>query len=471
MITYDIAKRKGLPKYEYLHHCIRNDIRTGQLSANAKLPSKREFSRHLGVSISTIGQAYDLLVSEGYIEARPGSGFYVCPNRDQGTYQSQSYLRERVDDALNMTENQSPQALFPAETWARLMRKTLSERDPELLETVPFSGLLALRLAIVSHLYEFKGICASPDQVVIGAGTEYLYGRLLQLFGSRCTIAIGDYGSKNLFNVTQPMGTRWDYFDVDKEGLCLGTLEESPADVVHVSPANHFPTGAVMSQQRRSQLIKWASHSPQRYIIEDDYDSELRFSGRALPSLFAQDDNGKVIYLNTFSKTLVPSIRISYMVLPLPLMELYRKQLSFYSCTVSSFEQYTLAQFISGGFFERHIMRLRRHYDRKRISLLAVLEESPLMSIANIQPSEVGTHLLMHVNTRLSDDQVKESARKAGMHLSMLSDYCVRPSIYNISCIVLNVASIPQSKIPDAVKVLELVFADDIARVLERRGS
>ena len=457
-----------MPKYEYLHHRIRNDIRTGILAGNTKLPSKRALSQHLDISVSTVEQAYDLLISESYIYSKPGSGYYVCPNRNEGTYQN---VKEEIEKSgegditvFDMKANHSPQELFPAETWARLMRKTLSDHHPELYDTIPFNGLFALRQAIASYLYEFKGIRATPDQIVIGAGTEYLYGRLLQLFGSRCTIGIGDYGSKNLFNVSQGTGTRWEYFHVDSDGLNLDTLDESPVDAVHVSPANHFPTGVAMSQRRRKQLLDWAHREPQHYIIEDDYDSELRYSGRPAASLFAQDNGEKVIYLNTFSKTLVPSIRISYMVLPFPLMELYTKQLSFYSCTVSSFEQYTLAQFISGGYFERHIMRLRRFYDKRMSIVIEAFEKSPLMKIATLKEVEVGTHLLLHVNTRYSDSQIREAAARENIHLAMLSDYCARDSVYNNGYLVINVASIVSGQVEDVVHALQKVFEEDINR-------
>ena len=464
MITYDMTNRSGVSKYEHLHHCIRSDIRSGLLEGGSKLPSKRELSKHLGVSVSTIEQAYDLLVSEGYIEAKPGSGFYVCPNRNEGTYVEAQPQHADTSEKLDTRWDRSPQSLFPAETWARLMRKTLSERKPELLEAVPFNGLFALRRAITSYLYEFRGIYASPDQVVIGAGTEYLYGRLLQLFGSRCTIAIGDYGSKNLFNVSSTFGNSWDYLHVDQNGLCVDALEDSPANLVHVSPANHFPTGAVLSQDRRDKLIRWIHEKPQRYIIEDDYDSELRFSGRSMPALFSQDNEGKVIYLNTFSKTLVPSIRISYMVLPRPLMELYRKQSSFYSCTVSSFEQLTLAQFISGGYFERHIMKLRRHYDRQRSAITSAIKESKIMSIAHMMRSDVGTHMLLHVDTHMGDDEIVRAAAQRGIKLVMLSDYSVRPTMYSMNCIVVNEASIGLDQIETMIHVLEDIFARDINR-------
>ena len=479
MLTYDLEARGRLSKYEYLYRCIREDVRTGVLAAGEKLPSKRAFAQHLSVSVSTVEQAYDLLVSEGYVRARPGSGFYVCPHRDEGTYRSAraeaaSEDVQRNSEAVPPKEGQGAEGhidfkanrcglnLFPVDTWSRLMRRTLSERAPELFHTVPYNGLLALRQAIATYLFEFKGISTTPDRIIVGAGTEYLYNRLLQLLGPTGTIAIGDTSMSKLVDLSRGMGTSWCFVPVDEEGLCVDRLFDLKVDAVHVSPANHFPTGVVLSPERRERLLEWVHGSDRRYIIEDDYDSELRYAGRALPPLFTQDTQDRVVYLNTFSKILVPSIRISYMVLPLALTELYRARLSFYSCTVSSFEQYTLAQFINDGYLERHINRLRRYYDRQRKLVVSALESSPLMAIASIRPVNVGTHLLMHVRTRMGDADVREAAARRGMDLSMLSDYCVAPNVLNAHEVVVNFASIDPGQIGHVVDLLVDVFREDI---------
>lgn len=473
MITYDLARRGHQPKYEYLYRCIRRDIREGVLAAGTRLPSKRSLSDHLSVSVSTVEQAYDMLVSEGYIRPKPGSGFFVCQNRDWGTYADHESLQSTTEQRMaardpesdvrfDVKANRCSLDLFPADTWSRIMRKTLSDRDPILFETVPFNGLEALRRAIATHLYEFKGILTSPDRIVIGAGTEYLYGRLLQLFGPNCVVAIGAIGSAKLVEASRNIGTLWHYLPIDENGMRVEELASSAANVVHCSPANCFPTGVVMPSDRRAMLIAWAHERPDRYLIEDDYDSELRFSGRSLPSLCTSDNRDKVIYMNAFSKTLVPSLRISYMVLPEALMALYRKQLSFYSCTVSSFEQCALAEFITQGYFERHINRLRRYYGRQRKAMYEALEASPLMEIATVQEVDVGTHVLVQVNTRLSDEEIRQSARERGMHLAMLTDYCVRPTVFEAHRIVLNFASILPEQVDDVVALLVEVFRSDI---------
>ena len=313
-----------------------------------------------------------------------------------------------------------------------MRRKYLSEGNLALFDTVPFNGLARLREVISRYLYEFKGIHASPDCIIVGAGTEYLYSRLLQLFGNRTVVAIGDPGYKKFADISKSMGILWEYLPVDDEGILVNTLAESPAEVVHVSPANHFPLGIEMSSDRRRALLDWVNKDPHRYIIEDDYDSELRFGGRAQPSLFTQDFNQKVIYLNTFSKTLVPSLRISYMVLPKALMELYTRQLSFYSCTVSSFEQDALARFIENGYFERHVNRLRRYYDKQRHSIVQALEKSSLMNIASISNPLVGTHLILSVDSQLSDEEISHKAQDLEMHLAMLSDYCINLTVVSL---------------------------------------
>lgn len=482
MLTYDLDRRAPhQPKYEYLYRCIRADVRSGKLAVGVRLPSKRALAEHLAVSVSTVEHAYDSLVSEGYVDARPGSGFYVAANHaaegsavgssdaadGSGRQDGPARRREaaRGEGGIDFRANWCSMRLFPAETWARMMRKVLSDRTPELFETVPFNGLYELRNAIAGYLAEFKGIHASPDSIVVGAGTEYLYGKLLQLFGPNTVIAVGDPGYKKLADISRNSGVLWDYVPLDGEGLDVGRLAASPATVAHVSPANLFPVGTVMSASRRAAVLDWLHARPGRYLIEDDYDSELRFAGRALPPLFTQDDSDGVVYLNTFSKTLVPSLRISYLVLPDSLMELYRNQLSFYSCTVSSFEQLALANFIEQGHFDRHINRLRRYYGRQRAAAVQAIKTSPLAAVADVHVPDVGTHLLLSVRTHLSDDAVKRAARERGMSLAMLSDYCVHPVARYAHNVVVNFASIEPGQLQRAVDLLADVFREDIERV------
>ncbi len=465
MASYDMANRKGLSKYHYLHHCIRDDIRSGALAAGNRLPSKRAMALDLDVSVNTVERAYAQLVSEGYLEARPGSGFVVRAGMRDAVFAKPSFEEDEYADtsALDLRANRCSLELFPFDTWARMMRQVLSEHDTALLETVPFNGMLPLRRAISAYLYESKGIRVSPSLIVIGAGTEYLYGRLLQLLGLHRIIAIEDPGYKKFADVSRSYGTLWEYIPLDEQGASVTALENGRADTVHVSPANHFPSGTVMSQTRREELLAWVNKEPGRYIIEDDYDSEIRHEGHALPPLITQDKSGRVIYLNTFSKTMVPSIRISYMILPEQLMTLYRQHLSFYSCSVSSFEQIALAKFISEGYFERHINRMQRYYRGRRQFVLDAFAESKISSIAEVVGGQMGTHLLFHIRTGKSDLEVKQMAAERGVSIAMLSDYCARPSAQTANSIVMNFAAVSDMNMRKVMAVLEDIFASDIA--------
>ncbi|MBQ3404789.1 MAG: PLP-dependent aminotransferase family protein, partial [Oscillospiraceae bacterium] len=438
MLTYDINNRGESTIYEYLYGCIKADIMEGRLAANEKLPSKRTLAKNLGVSVTSIENAYDQLGLEGFIRAEAGKGFFVneigkteAPEEPEPLHdKSLAEIEDRHKEfIIDFKANRTSIENFPFTVWAKLVRNLLSDRNEEILGTIPYNGLKALRVALAKHLYMYRGMEVDPRQIIIGAGTEYLYSRLLQMFGQNTVIAIEDPGYKKFSEISSSQGILWDYIPIDREGMRLDMLQDSLANVIHVSPANHFPTGTVMPINRRLDLLNWAYQKPDRYIIEDDYDSELRYAGSLIPPMFAMDSRNKVIYINTFSKSIVPSLRISYMVLPPYLMELYRDTLSFYSCTVSSFEQMTLAHFISEGYFDRHINRMKRISKAKRDEVLNALMASPLSNISEIMEANAGTHFLLHVDTRLSDRSIKKRASEHHIELAMLSDYMSRPSL------------------------------------------
>lgn len=340
------------------------------------------------------------------------------------------------------------------------MREALSLPTDSLLRTVPYNGLPELRRAIADYLQRSRGMDVSPDHIIIGAGSEYLYGRLLQMFGPAITFASEDPGYKKLAAISASFGHYWESVPIDNSGLSVAALEESGADVVHVSPANHFPTGIVMPIKRRLELFEWANRASKRYIVEDDYDSEFRYSGHPVMPLYADDVSDKVIYLNTFSKTMVPSLRISYMVLPPKLLQHYVDTMSFYSCTVSSFEQYALARFIEDGHFERHINRTRNFYRKQRARVLAAVKASPLAAIAQVTEHNAGTHFLLQVNTALSEEEVRKRAAAAGLNVSMLSDYCYVQDKHAQPTLVVNYAGIEPERVQEAVERLVGVFPE-----------
>ncbi len=466
MLTYDLSQRGNHSIYEYLYLCIRDDILRGVLAPNEKLPSKRTMASHHHIGVITVENAYAQLIQEGYIYSQKTQGYFVCPAKDSPFLKKEDLSdpeeQPERDYLIDFKSNKCSQAQFPSNIWIKLMRAVLTDRNPSNFQTVPFNGLYVLRKAIADHLYKYRGMEVLPSQIIIGAGTEYLYSRLLQVFGSNNIIAYEDPGYKKLSEISSQQNTLADYIPVDDSGLSYHLLCQSKANIIHVSPANHFPTGIVMSRERCQELLRWVDELPSRYVIEDDYDSELRFSGPMLPTLYSQNRTQKVIYMNTFSKSIVPSIRIAYMVLPQKLMERYSETLSFYSCTVSSIEQNTLAKFISEGYFERHINRLKKYYQAQRANVMEALKASPLSLISSIAENRVGTHFILTVNTSLRNSDILQAAEDRGMHLSFLADYCKNPGISANGKIVINYAGISTEQIPVAVKILESIFANDL---------
>ena len=375
---------------------------------------------------------------------------------------------------VDLKANRTSVSLFPATVWGRYMRETLSLPSDNLLRSIPFNGLPELRRAIASYLRRTRGMDVSPDCIIIGAGSEYLYGRLLQMLGPTTTFAMENPGYRKFAAISKAFGNPWRPVPIDESGLLVDELEESGADVVHVSPANHFPTGIVMPIKRRLELFEWANRARKRYIIEDDYDSEFRYSGRLIMPLFADDASDKVIYLNAFSKTMVPSLRISYMVLPPKLLARYVDTMSFYSCTVSSFEQYALARFIDEGHLERHINRTRNFYRRQREAVLREIAQSPLARISHVEERNAGTHFLLYVRTSLTHDQVRQRGAEQGLNISLFNDYLLRDGdglserttkrfeqySNGETALVLNYAGIEPERLSETVRRLACVFPE-----------
>ncbi len=363
MLTYSFENIGTQSLFTHLYECIRNDVISGNLAPGTRLPSKRMFAKNLGISTITVENAYAQLIAEGYLYSIPKKGYYVQDISSFAAGQGQEEALAPVPKAAPEPEapkyfadfvtNQVRPENFPFSTWSHLMREALVSRREQLLANPPFEGVPELRAAIASHLHAFHGISVSPEQVVIGAGTEYLYGLLIQLLGRERKYAMEDPGYRKIAQVYDSFGVRYAPVSMDANGIRTEELRDKGIDVVHITPSHHFPTGITMPVSRRYELLEWARQSRDRYIIEDDYDSEFRLRGKPIPTLLSMDRKGKVIYMNTFTKTLASTIRIAYMVLPEHLLAAFREHLSFYSCSVSSFEQYTLAAFRCGATTER----------------------------------------------------------------------------------------------------------------------
>ena len=373
-LTYSFTDIGSDTLYNHLYKCIKNDILSGILAPGSRLPSKRSLAKNLGISVITVESAYGQLVAEGYIYSLPKKGFFVADisqsKEQQNALLSSENIRLSSGETsyiANFSSNQTDSENFPFSIWAKLIREILNENQKELVTNPPCGGILQLRQAIADHLKGYRNLHIEPEQIIIGAGTEYLYGLLIQLLGFDKNYAVEDPGYDKIYKIYKTHQVACSHIPIDESGIIIGELEKCHTDVVHISPSHHFPTGIVMPIGRRYELLGWASKSPDRYIIEDDYDSEFRMTGQPIPALQDIDVLERVIYINTFTKTLSSTVRISYMVLPKSLVNRFYKELSFYSCTVSNFEQYTLARFIEDGYFEKHLNRMRNYYHAKCI--------------------------------------------------------------------------------------------------------
>ncbi len=461
MRAYDFSKKGKLTLYEYLYECIKKDILTGQIATGEKLPSKRELAGAHGISVKTVENAYAQLLTEGYLEAEEKRGYFAA-KVEQTIYQTKDVWDERPyypDEKwfADFTSSNTVYEKFPFSQWSKVMRETLSYRDEELLRTAPFQGVRELREEIAAYLYRNRGMNVSPDCILIGAGTEYLYGRLLGLLPPESVYAVEDPGYRKIAKIYQEQGVDYRFIPVDREGICIEELERSGATVVHVSPGYHFPLGFVMPVGRRQELLAWAAGEKERYIIEDDYDCEFRYSGRPVPAIQSMDLHHRVIYMNTFSKTLAPSIRISYMVLPKKLMDRYVQKMNYYSNTVSNFEQYALAAFIKQGFLERHISRMCKYYREYRDRILRYIEESAL-PVVETKSADAGTRLLVRVKTPLTDTQIKWAAKEAGIRIECLSEFCQKKREDYENILILNYADLSEEVLKEAVLRLAHIF-------------
>ena len=425
MLTYPMEERGSLPLYEYLCRRIRADILSGALPAGTRLPSKRALAEHLRVSVVTVEGAYSQLEAEGYLQAQPKRGFFVSAVEQAPPPAVRSVLMPEtpaVSWRLDLGRNQVDPARFPVSTWARLTRQVLSEAPEALLSPVPHQGLAALRQAIADDLRDFKGMAVSPEQIVIGAGAEYLYLLLAQLLGRDTVFAVEDPGYPKIRQVYDACGAVCAPIPLDNQGVELAALMRSKARALHISPNHQYPTGLVTPIARRQALLRWAEDTGST-IIEDDYDSEFRFTGRPIPTLRSIDRADRVIYMNTFSRSLAPSLRIGYMVLPRPLLGEYQAKLGFYSCTVPAMEQYTLARFLEEGHFDAHVNRMRVFYRARRDAVLRAIEESPLAGRCRAMGENAGLHFLLELDTKLPDETLARRAEGRGLRLAFLSDY------------------------------------------------
>ena len=463
MLTYNLAEAAG-SLYEFLYRKIRDDIISGAIPPGTRLPSKRALARNYGISVITAQSAYEQLLCEGYARAEPRRGYYAAAAAGKRISPRKTAVSLDIAlpapeprDFISISGNNADPGLFPFAAWARMTRKALTENPARLMEIPVTGGLPELRKAISRHLSSFRGLLADPDQIIIGAGTEYLYSLIIQLLGRDRLYATENPGYPKLMSIYRSNDVRILPISMDSDGIRVSELEEFGAEIAHITPNHHFPTGITMPAGRRFEMLSWSLKREGRYIIEDDYDSEFRVTGLPLPTLFSSDGAGRVIYLNTFAKTLTPTIRISYMALPPDLADLFYRKLSFYSCTVSSFEQLALAEFINQGFLEKHINKMRLYYTRKRESILKAIDASGLGAISRVHENRAGLHFLLELRADIPDRELKERLRERKILVKTLSEYHVPGDQAPEHFLLINYSSLDPVKAEQAFREIAAV--------------
>lgn len=430
--------------YEQIYEHIRQEIREGKLRPGERLPSTRSLADYLQISRSTAALAYEQLLSEGYIASQPYRGYYVCRIEelcrvDSGEESSKISSRKAKDGSRQYFCDFSPTAtdmsLFPFSVWRKINKNVLSESSSGLFAQGDAQGEYSLRETISRYLHSSRGVNCSPEQIIVGAGNDYLLLLLEKILGRHVRIAMENPTYKRAYRIFRSFAYEITTVDMDEAGMSVEGLRKSDVTAAYVMPSHQYPTGTLMPIGRRLELLKWADEAPQRYLIEDDYDSEFRYKGKPIPSLQASDKHGRVIYIGTFSKSIAPAIRVSYMVLPQPLLEQYRQQCYFYSATVSRIDQKVLETFIGEGYFERYLNKMRKHYKEKHDLMLEQLDD--FEEAFHITGENAGLHLLLTGRQGQTEAALLESAKAAGVKVYGLSESLVGQKEAHLSRTVL----------------------------------
>lgn len=455
----------GRPLYEQIYEYIKDEIREARLEAGSRLPSTRVLAQNLKVSRSTTQMAYDQLLSEGYIEALPCKGYYVCKIEELVEVRQRplgAFEVEKEPAGREYEVDFSPRGIdlesFPFNTWRKLSRNTLVDDNKDMFDVGNPQGELSLRIAIGSYLHSARGVNCSPDQILIGAGSEYLLILLSQILGNNLSLAMENPTYKQAYRVLKGEGIQVIPVAMDRYGMNMERLLASGAKVAYIMPSHQYPTGIVMPVKRRQELLAWAYSEQGRYLIEDDYDSEFRYKGKPIPALQGMDRGGRVIYMGTFSKSIAPAIRVGFMVLPRHLMEVYREKAGFYASTVSRIDQNILYQFITQGYYERHLNRMRAVYKGKHDALLSGLKN--LEDRFVIRGEYAGLHVLLTCRQERGEQELVRQAAQAGVKVYGMSDCFIKPekNIYP-STVMLGYARLNEREIEKGTRLLNQAWA------------
>lgn len=455
MLMLDINKNSDKPLYEQLYTGIKNNIISKQIAVGTKLPSKRKLAEFLNISQTTIEIAYAQLLAEGFITSIPRVGYFVeeidelpCVEKEQPNIMITH--EERKQYKYNFHPGKVDEDSFPFAVWRKYARDLFDISSKELVQIGEPQGEYELRTEIANYLFQSRGIVCKPEQIVIGSGTEHLLPMILRLVDNDIILALENPGYSAIPRIH--LDSNAIPISVDEEGLVVDELEKTNANIVYVTPSHQFPTGAVLSATRRTQLLKWASKQSNRYIIEDDYDSEFRYIGKPIPALHGLDQNDKVIYMSTFTKSLMPSLRVAYMVLPTNLLLKYKEIFSYYSASVPRFVQHILANFMKDGHFSKHLNRMRKIYRKKHDKLKQIImNHYPEVKITGDQ---AGMHVLISIPTEKTVEELKEIANDHNIAITPVTDYLLKPIEFEHPTFLLGFGGIPLEQIEEGIHLL-----------------
>lgn len=474
MFTINLNTQSKVPIYEQIYEFIKSEIINGSLGQNAKLPSTRNLASFLQVSRNTIDMAYGQLLSEGYIESIEKKGYYVCQianiihSSSKDTPQSNTNKQNNdlvslqksptnevinnIDYKYNFTPFSIDLSSFPYNTWRRLSKNCLQDNNKDLFLLGQNQGDDNLRSAITTYIHQSRGVNCSKDQIIVGAGVDYLLQLFVQLIEKESTIAMENPTYKRAYNIFNGLNFHTVPIALDQNGMNISELNKTNAKIAYVTPSHQYPLGIVMPIKRRLELLDWANVNKNRYIIEDDHDSEFRYKGKPIPSLQGMDTNDKVIYIGTFSRAIAPAIRIGYMVLPKNLLAIYKKDFHYYSCTVSRVDQSIMTHFIEEGFFERHLNKMRKVYKSKHDTLVNALKI--FGNKIHVDGEHAGLHLVIHFKLNITEDALIELASKSKIKLYGLNEHYIGENHTNTPTILLGYANLTEKEIEDGITLL-----------------
>ncbi|MCD8105080.1 MAG: PLP-dependent aminotransferase family protein [Lachnospiraceae bacterium] len=461
-LTISLDVHSTTPLYEQIYNYIKNEIQNGGLPFKERLPSSRKLSDYLQVSRTTVNMAYEQLVAEGYLEAVPHRGYFVCdlaglvhlkPER-------RSQMKNQEADETNFEFDFSPHGVdlnsFPHNAWRKLSKNLLMEEDKYLFRLGDPQGEPRLRETIADYLHQARGVNAPPERIIVGAGNDFLLLLLCSMFGGGMRIAMESPTYRKAYDLFRNLSNEVRIVEMDESGMCVDQLEQTDAWLAYVMPSHQYPLGTVMPVKRRMQLLSWAASgagTEKRYIIEDDYDSEFRYKGKPIPALQGYDRDDCVIYIGTFSKSIAPSIRVSYMVLPESLMDLYRQRARGISSTVSRVDQMLIAGFLNEGYYERHLNRMRAVYRGRHDALLAELKA--FRGICQVSGENAGVHLLLTFTNGMTEEEAIRRAAERDVRVYGLSGYYVGDARKPFQdTVLLGYANLSEQEIHDALSRL-----------------